>query len=190
MTRLILALASALVLSPTLTFAQARARYGIVLYDPPAGWAGQDKDNLRMLIAPDKSAVLIFLPSKPLDGTLDPAANEILSESGARPECREEAGPTGGPHATSGGQRLTFTYSCADANRPDQYLYNWVVLVAAGGRYATLSGTFTSASAFNTHVPTLGRLVDGVSLATTIQIEPGNPALTRYMLDETTDFLE
>ena len=190
MTRVMLALALALVLLPTPTFAQGRARYGIVLYDPPAGWASLDKDDLRTLTAPDKTAVLIFLPSKPLDGTLDQAADQILSEVRAKPDFREEARRTGGPHTISGGQWRNFTYSYADANRPGQYLYNWVVLLAAGGRYTTLSGVFTASSAFNTHAPTLGRLVDGISLTTTIPIEPGNPPFTRYMLDETTDFLE
>jgi len=190
MTRLILALVAALVLFSTLTLAQTRARYGIVLYDPPAGWARQEKEDFHLLTSPDKNVVLIFLPSKPLNGTLDQAADEILSESRGRPEYREEAGRSGGPHTASGGQWLTFTFSYADANRPGQYLYNWVVLVAGGGRYATLSTVATSSSAFNTHVPTLSRLVDGISLTTTIQIEPGNPPLTRYMLDETEDFLE
>ncbi len=190
MSRVILALAAGLVLFSTLTLAQTRARYGIVLYDPPAGWASQDKDDLRLLTAPDKNAVLIFLPSRPLDATLDQAADGILGEAKARPQYREEAGRTGGPHPGSGGQWLTFTFSYADANRPGQFLYNWVALVAGGGRYATLSAVSTSSSAFNTHVPTLGRLVDRISLTTTMQIEPGNPPLTRYMLDETGDFLE
>jgi len=190
MTRVMLALVAALVLFSTLTLAQTRARYGIVLYDPPAGWSSQDKEDLHLLTAPDKNVVLIFFPSKPLDATLDQAADEILSQAKARPQYREEAGRTGGTHAGSGGRWLTFTYSYADANRPGQYLYNWVVLVAGGGRYVILSAVSNSSSAFNTHAPTLGRLVDRISLTTTIQIEPGNPPLTRYMLDETEDFLE
>jgi hypothetical protein len=190
MTRGIGALLAALVLGPGFARAQRQVDYGIVLYDPPAGWASVDKDDLRTITAPDKTVVLIFLPSKPLAGTLDQAADEIQSEVRALPQYREESARTRSSHARSGGKLLTFAYSYADANRSGQFLYNWVILIAGGGRYATLSAVATSSAAFNTYMPIVGGLVDGISLTSTLQVEPGNPPLTRYMLEETVGFLE
>lgn len=63
-------------------------------------------------------------------------------------------------------------------------------MIAAGGRSVLITTVGKTAPAFNTHFPTYGRLIDRISLTTTIEVERGNPPLTRFMLDECNDFLE
>ena len=52
MTRIIVAVLVNLLLFSTLAQAQARARYGMVLYDRPAGWSPVDKEDAQLLTAP------------------------------------------------------------------------------------------------------------------------------------------
>jgi hypothetical protein len=190
MSRIIVVMLANLVLFSTMAQGQARARYGMVLYDPPAGWTATDKDDLHILTAPGRNSFLVFLPAKPLDSTLDKAAAELLSPEKARPGYAEGSTRISGRHNGSGGQWLAITYLYADPNHRGQYLSNWLVLIAGGGQFATLTLISTNSTAFNTDDKAVRRLIDGIKLTTMIQVEPGNPPLTRYLLDETNDFLE
>ncbi len=180
----------ALVLLVVPAAAQAPSRYGIVLYQPPAGWVKQEKDNLLTLSPPEKGVAIVFSPSQPLAGPLDKIADDLLALAKARPQFREEGKRAGGKHIGSGGQWVSVTCSYADPNRAGQFLYEWDVLIGAGGRYVMLTTIFNSVALFNTHAPTLARMVDRISLTTTVVVETGNPPLSRYMLDECNDFLE
>lgn len=64
--------------------AQNQSRYGIVLYEPPAGWARQEKDNLLLLISPDKDVTVVICPSLPLTYPLEKIGDELLWP---RPRC-------------------------------------------------------------------------------------------------------
>ena len=189
MNRMMLALL-ALTLCSTPAAAQTRARYGIALYDVPKGWSREEKSDVLTFTAPDKTATLIFAPSRPLAGSLDKAAEEVLAQARTKPEFREESKPAGGKHNNSGGQWLGMVYSYSDATRPGQFLYDWVVLFGGGGRYVVLTTVFKSMDAYKTHGPTLSGVVNQITLTTLTQVERGNPVLTRYMLDEVTDFLD
>lgn len=189
MNRMILSTVGILALALS-AVAQDTSRYGIVLYQTPAGWTRQEKDNLLTLTPPDKGVAIVFSPSQPLNSTLDKVADDLLAQVKTRPQFREEAKRAGGTHGASGGNWISLTYSFADASRPGQFLIEWNVLIAAGGRYVTLTTVCTSAAAFNSNATALSRLVNGISLTTTVEIERGNPPLTRFMLDECNDFLE
>ena len=180
----------ALALCATPAAAQTRAHYGIALYDAPAGWSREEKNDLLVFTSPDKTATLSFAPSRPLEETLDKAAEEILNQSRTRPEFREESRPSGGPHNNSGGQWMGMLYSCSDAGRPGFFLYDWVVLLGGGGRYIVLTSVFNNMAAYKAHGPALREIVNGITLTTLMEVERGNPALTRYKLDEVNGFLE
>jgi hypothetical protein len=189
MTRTILAWAVLLLIS-TPAFAQTKARYGIAIYNVPSTWSRSEKDNLLTFTSPDKTASITLAPSKPLTGTLEQAAEEVMKQAREKPDFQEGSKPAGGPHNTSGGQFLGMTYSYADPAQPGKFKYDWVVVMAGGGRYLTFTTVFNDKTAYDTHGPNVGAWVNGITLTTLTEVERGNPPLTRYMIDEVGDFLD
>lgn len=172
------------------TFAQTKGRYGIAIYNVPSTWLRSEKDNLLTFTAPDKTASITLAPSKPLTGTLEQVAQEIMNQARSKPDFREESKPSGGPHNASGGQFLGMLYSYADPARPGQFRYDWVIVMAGGGRYLTFTTAFNDHNAYKTHGENAGAWINSITLTTLTEVERGNPPLTRYMLDDANDFLD
>jgi len=162
---------------------------GIARFTPPPGWTRRVENGITSFTSPDATGAFTVNPSK-ICGSLDNTAEEMLAQVKALPDFRLEANRTGGKHIASGGQWVSFTYSFSDPSRPGQFNYAWNTLVAAGGRSVAITGAFKDSAAFNRHIPTLGRMVDSMQLTSAMVVEPGNPPLTRFVIDATDDFLE
>src|SRR5687768_8970837 len=189
MSRTILAWLVLLLIS-TPTQAQTKGRYGIAVYNVPSTWSRSEKDNLLTFTSPDKTASITLAPSKPLTGTLEQAADEVMKQAREKPDFREESKPAGGPHNASGGQFLGMAYSYADPAQPGKFKYDWLVVMAGGDRYLTFTTAFNDKNAYDTHGPNVSAWINGITLTTLTEIEKGNPTLTRYMIDEANDFLD
>ena len=166
------------------------SRFGIALFDPPAGWSMAEKDGRRIYTSPDRTVSISISPSRPHSGKVATAAEKILEEAKVKADFREENRQAGGKHDASGGWWSAVTYSYADPDRPGHFLYDWAVVLAAAKRAITVTTTSTSTAAFQEHGVAASTLVNGLRLTTAIQLEPGEPPLTRFMVDETGDFLE
>ena len=189
MGRMILAWVILLLIS-TPASAQTKGRYGIAVYNVPSTWSRSEKDNLLTFTSPDKRASITLAPSKPLAGTLERAAEEVMKQAREKHGFQDGSTPAGGPHNNSGGQFLGMTYSYADPGRPGAFKYDWVVVMAGGGRYLTFTTVFDDKNAYNTHGPNVSAWINNITLTTLTELEKGNPALTRYMVDEASDFVD
>lgn len=168
----------------------APLKFDIVLCDPPAGWTHQEADGKLVLEPDDKSVKVEVARSQPLGTTLEKRAELLLAEAGKRNGFRQEAEPNGGRHTAAKGQWRMVFYSFSNPDKNDAFLYHLVLLVSGGGRFTTFTMSCGDAKSYAAHRQEFSSMVDGVRLTTTQRLEKGSPALSRYMLDETIDFLE
>lgn len=170
--------------------AQDRARFGISRLDPPQGWTRSDQDGRAVWTAPDGKVTVTLTAGQPLAEPQETVMDALLQQARPRREFREESKRSGGKHTTTGGHWYGLVYSYVDDARPNLYAYDWVVTVAAGGRYVTLVATAHDLDAYRRHGGTVAKMVEKLALSTAIVVEKGRPPLTRHALDETIDFLE
>ena len=161
---------------------------GIAQFDPPAGWNRQVVNGTVMFTFADRG-IFTVQPSE-LCGSIDKNVDKFVTRLSASPEFRIEAQRTHGQHIASGGQWATFAYSAADPNRPGQYKYGWISLVAAGGRSVAIVAVFSEAQSFNAHVKELGHMIDTMRITSGMVLERGKPPLTRFDVDASIEFIE
>lgn len=169
--------------------AHGATREGILVFTPPSRWMMQTDSGTTRFASPDKTASFSIGRSQPMEGTLDKAFDAQLEEARALPQFREESRQAGGRHNASGGQYKGFVYSYA-APGETKFTYVWVCVLGAGGRWVAVTTRFSDMKAYTTHGESVAATINGARLTSTEIVEAGTPALTRYALDETLDFLE
>jgi hypothetical protein len=172
------------------TFAAGPSREGAALFTPPAGWTRTSDDQGTRFISPDKTASFSFGHAAAADSPAK-ALDAVLEEPKKLPQYREELRQPGGDHNASGGTWAGAVYSYADTPR-NAYAYVWVAVLHAGGRALPVIASFANQKAYNTHGNTIAKVINDLTLTTTIleRGPAGAPPLTRFALDETVDFLE
>jgi hypothetical protein len=165
-------------------------RFDIVLYDPPAGWKREDKDGKRVYTTSDDAFTVVLTPSVPFQGKIDAFVDELKASAEKKEGFREEAARQGGKHDGTGGEWMAIAYSYNHPYESGKYNYEWVATIAAGDRCVTAIATANTSKAFNDNAPIVGKMITGLKMTTTLALEAGDPPLTRFMVDETTDFLE
>jgi hypothetical protein len=167
--------------------AQEHTEFDIVRFDPPAGWSVCKKDGGLVWTSPDKAIAFVMTKAQPLEGRLDAIADAVIEQLKNKPGFQLEGERQRGKHILTGGRWLNATFRYQDGN---DFVYEWLALVGAGGRYVSLVTVTRSIEAYRREAPTIARCVDSINLTCSMVLESGRPPLTRYMLDETLDFLE
>jgi len=170
--------------------AQTRVRHDVASFDLPAGWTKAEADGALVLEPAAKNAVVTLARSTPLDGGIDRYGEGLVAEARKAPDFRIEVQPESGRHPRSTGRWHRFVYSEADPRQAGTYLYTTALSVGAGGRAVTFRMVTAGTGPYEQHRETLGAMVGGVELTTAQRLERGSPPLTRYLVDETTAFLE
>lgn len=169
--------------------AQSRAREGAALFTPPTGWARvTDADGTRY-VSPDKTVSVTFGRAIAYTGSLATPLETVLAEAKKLQQYRVEERQQGGTHDASGGSWIGALYTYADTSR-NAFAYVWLTVVGAGGRAVPVTATFADHATFKGQSATILKMMNAISLTTTEVLETGTPPLTRYAVDETTDFVE
>lgn len=169
--------------------AQSQVREGAALLTPPASWTRvSDADGTRY-VAPDKAVSFTVGRAAVVSGTLAAHLDTVLAQAEKLPQYRQETRQQGDKHNRSGGSWNGALYTYMDSSR-NAFAYVWVVLVSAGGRAVPVTATFASKGDFDKQGATVLKVVNELSLTTTVVLEEGATPLTRYAMDETTDFVE
>ena len=161
---------------------------GIARFTVPPGWNRQVNNGIAMFACGDQG--LFTVQPSEVCGAIDKNVDKLMNRLSASPEFRIEAQRTHGQHLASGGQWASFAYSVADPNRPGQFNYGWITMVAAGGRSVAIVAVFNDAASFNAHVKELGHMIDTMQITSGMVLEPGNPRLTRFTVDASIEFVE
>ncbi len=169
--------------------ARAQVREGAALFTPPPGWTRVSDAEGTRYVSPDKTASIAVGRAIAYTGTLATPLDTLISTAKQLPQYREESRQPGGAHDRAGGAWTAVLYTYAGPT-PNTFVYVWVVLVGAGGRAVPFTGTFATHNDFKTHGPAVLKASNEASLTTTAILERGTPPLTRYAVDETTDFIE
>ncbi len=169
---------------------QEPVRFDIAGFALPPGWTKEARGQ-QLVLRPTAHAITVTVAkSEPLEGSVAQQGQRALDEAGKLPEFRLEAQPNHGRHPKSRGQWHSFVYSHAHPEQQGKYRYAAVFHVGAGGRCIAFTLTTDDPAAYEATRTTVGALIDGVELSTTQRLERGVPPLTRFMVDETIDFLE
>lgn len=173
-----------------LATAQDRTRFDIASFELPTGWTKVEANGALQLAPPGGNATVTLARSTAIAGSVDPHGAALVEQAKASPDFRLEIAPESGSHRRSTGRWHRFVYSEADPARRGQFLYTALLSVAAGGRCVSFRMVTSGTAAYEEHRQVLGAMVDSVVLTSGQRLERGSPPLTRFMVDETVDFLE
>ncbi len=170
--------------------AQERLRFDIAGFDVPAGWTKATESGQLVLRDAAQTATVTVGRSAVLEGTIEEHGQRLVAAAAKLPGHRLEAPSNHGWHAKSRGQWHNFVHSHEQQGQPGKFHYVAVLTVAGGGRCISFTLTTQTVADYEAARSVVGELVQGVVLSTTQRLERGAPPLTRFMVDETTDFLE
>ncbi len=182
--------AAVLLLFSAAVSAQDRARFDIASFDLPEGWSKAPVVEVLRLQPPANDAHVDVARSVPISASIDEHGAALVAAAEKLPDYRIEVAPQSGPHRRSSGRWHRFVFSYADPERAGQFLYVAKLSVAAGDRCVSFSMVTATVAAYDAHRAVLGTMVDGVVLSSGQRLERGSPPLTRFMVDESIDFLE
>lgn len=169
---------------------QERSRFDIVRYDAPAGWTKAEADGVLRFTAAGGEVRVDLARGTPLEGTLEAHTEALIETCKALPEFRLEVAMLSGWHRKTNGRWTNFVYSVQHPQKTGTFQYVAVISVAAGGRAVSFTLTSDTAAGYDQNREALGAMANEVELSSGQRLERGTPPLTRYMVDETVDFLE
>ena len=168
------------------TIGHSRARYDALLFEVPAGWTHEVHTREVVLISTDRTVTIAIARSRPADPGLNAISAEIKAEVSRRPGFHSDRPPQYNPHVRSGGESLTFEFTYADPRHPGQVASEEVILLAAGGRCTTITLRSANSGGIERNREAIVQCLGRLQMISAINVEPGDPPLTRYLLDEAT----